>query len=250
MMRLYNPATGVDPSIRFGHYRDKKTDKMLFSHGVVYHGHFPVLLAQDGILVKVGYSSKKFGHYAIFKHSDNLYTLYAHGASVPQWKLGDLVEAGDLVFESGDSGNAKTKQLYFEVRTGILFGKRVDPYSYLTPGDWRPGVEIPEQQHLKNDGKMGKKTWKALQEALKSNRTFGFSETISGKDTVATWLALKESVGSAYDGDPNVLDKEAVIRGVQRKLMFHELYFGEETGVFDKETVASLQRALNASKYR
>ena len=250
MMRLHNPAPGIDPSVRFGYYKNKDTGKMLFNRGITYPGFFPVLLAQDGLLVKVGYSSKKLGHYAMFKHSDSLYTLYAHGATVPEWKLGDLVEAGSLVFETGNSGNAKTKQLYFEVITNRLFMKRVDPSSYLLPGDWKPGILSPPQQNLKNDGKMGKKTWAALQESLKSNRTFAFHEIISGKDTIGTWMALKESVGSGYDGNPNVLDKEAVIRGVQRKLMFHELYLGEETGVFDKETVACLQRALNAGAYR
>ena len=165
-------------------------------------------------------------------------------------ELGKRVIAGEHVFKTGKTGKAKTDQLYFEVRKSRSFLSSTDPFSFIGPYGIMPGVEPPEQQSLKITGKMNRATWKALQEALKLNRPVNYYGITDGIPGEITWKALRQSAILEHDGDLDIIDKTAIIRAVQRKLLSLGLMNENETGKLDRVTVSAIQRALNAGTYR
>jgi hypothetical protein len=249
-MKIYNPAPGFAVKIPYGVFFTNNTKNK--SRGVVYEGAIDVVCGQDGRVVEVSFNGNPksgMGHSVLVKHSDDLYTFYAHGASATSLKPGDMVYVGQHIFRSGQSGKATYDQLYFEVRTGRSPRKHADPFSYMTRFGFMPGVIPPDQQKLKVSGKMNKKTWKAWQEALKSNRAWNYLGLTDGVPREDTWTALKESASIFYTGAEEILEKPEIIKAVQKKLLYDGLMEEHESGVLDLETVSALQRALNAGTY-
>jgi len=68
-----------------------------------------------------------YGLMMIVDHGDGLMSVYAHN-NVFFKRLGDWVEAGEVVAEAGSTGWVKRVLLYFELRDG---GKAVNPVSWL-----------------------------------------------------------------------------------------------------------------------
>ena len=64
-----------------------------------------------------------YGLMMILDHGDGLISVYAHNDAL-YWKMGDWVEAGDLLAEAGSTGWIENVRLHFEVRDK---GKPVDP---------------------------------------------------------------------------------------------------------------------------
>lgn len=58
---------------------------------------------------------KGFGRFIILDHGDRVYTLYGHNSRL-KVALGDWVEEGETIAESGDTGSLLGHGLYFEVR--------------------------------------------------------------------------------------------------------------------------------------
>jgi murein DD-endopeptidase MepM/ murein hydrolase activator NlpD len=249
-MKIYTPAPGLIVEIPYGvSFIKGKKQK---SRGVVYDGVIDVVCGQDGKVVKISFNDNPLwgmGHSVLVKHSDDLYTFYAHGAHAPSFSVGDMLITGEHIFKSGQTGKATRPQLYFEVRTGRLPHKHADPYSYITRFGFMPGVVPPEQQKLKVTGKMDRKTWKALQEALKANRTWNFVGLADGIPREDTWLALKESASIFYTSIEKSLDKTGIIKAIQRKLYAGGFMEDHESGVLDSKTVSTLQRLLNSGEY-
>lgn len=81
-----------------------------------------------------------YGNYILIKHSNGLYTLYAHLSSL-KVKEGDSVSAGQPIGISGNTGNVSPRptvsnptagsHLHFEVRTSSSYGSNKNPLSYL-----------------------------------------------------------------------------------------------------------------------
>jgi len=79
---------------------------------------------------RVDYVSEDFGTYGemvILNHGDGYYTLYGHLSSIAV-SVGQEVQSGQLIAQSGDSGSLKGPILHFEVRKG---GASLDPESWL-----------------------------------------------------------------------------------------------------------------------
>lgn len=248
-MKLYNPAPFIDVYIPFGVYRDNKTNEIKNSLGVIYDGNeIGAAVAQDAIVEELGYN-EDMGHYALLKHAPDLYTFYGQGGYKAEMEEGDRVYVGQRIFESGYVGNIERAGIYFEVRRE-RDGGQVDPFSYMNPYGIMPGVEEPEQQHLAVDGILGEKTWKAWQEALKMNRTWGYGGITDGIPGELTHDAIKNSANLFYEELSLDPEEKKLCLAVQRKLAEKGYYSGEETGEFDLETVAGLQRALNHAQYR
>lgn len=79
---------------------------------------------------RVDYVSQDFGTYGemvILNHGDGYYTLYGHLSSIAV-SVGNEVQSGQLIAQSGDSGSLKGPILHFEVRKG---GTSLDPESWL-----------------------------------------------------------------------------------------------------------------------
>jgi murein DD-endopeptidase MepM/ murein hydrolase activator NlpD len=87
----------------------------------------PVRAAESAVVAYAGNQIRGFGNLVLLKHSDGWITTYAHNRKILV-KRGERVEKGQVIAESGATGNVKTPQLHFEVRQGK---KALDPMKYL-----------------------------------------------------------------------------------------------------------------------
>lgn len=71
--------------------------------------------------------SPEYGNYILVKHSDSIYTLYAHCQEVLP-KVGDAISAGQVIATVGATGNVTGPHLHFEIRDGDTW---LDPANFL-----------------------------------------------------------------------------------------------------------------------
>jgi murein DD-endopeptidase MepM/ murein hydrolase activator NlpD len=81
------------------------------------------------VVLYAGNGMRGYGNAIVLDHGDGVTTLYGHLKSY-RVKSGDVVAAGGLIGAVGDTGNATTTHLHFEIRRN---GIGVDPEKYL---DW------------------------------------------------------------------------------------------------------------------
>lgn len=77
----------------------------------------PVKAADDGKAVYVNSEMRGYGNIVILHHKDDFYTVYAHNRE-NLIREGDNVTKGDVIAKVGNTGNASTAHLHFEVRQG------------------------------------------------------------------------------------------------------------------------------------
>ncbi|MBI5598686.1 MAG: M23 family metallopeptidase [Deltaproteobacteria bacterium] len=77
----------------------------------------PVKAAADGKVVYSNNNMAGYGNVVIVEHADDYFTVYAHNDR-NLVKEGDAVKKGVEVALVGDSGNAATPHLHFEIRRG------------------------------------------------------------------------------------------------------------------------------------
>lgn len=94
----------------------------------------PVVAADGGEVVYAGNSVRGYGNMVVLRHRDDLMTVYAHN-SVLLVKVGAVVQAGDRIALSGQSGHATGPHVHFEVRRGQT---PRDPLQFLPGGKGRP----------------------------------------------------------------------------------------------------------------
>jgi murein DD-endopeptidase MepM/ murein hydrolase activator NlpD len=87
----------------------------------------PVYAADNGIVIKSGYSKDGYGGRVIIDHQIDYVTLYAH-LSQALVEVGDVVEKGQLIGYVGSTGNSTGPHIHFEIRD---FGFLVDPRTLL-----------------------------------------------------------------------------------------------------------------------
>jgi murein DD-endopeptidase MepM/ murein hydrolase activator NlpD len=87
----------------------------------------PVRAAAPGRVVHSDWSISGYGNLVIIEHRGGLVTLYAHNR-VNRVRVGQYVEAGQVVSEVGRTGHATGPHLHFEVRRD---GKPRDPLDFL-----------------------------------------------------------------------------------------------------------------------
>ncbi|MBO5859406.1 MAG: M23 family metallopeptidase [Clostridia bacterium] len=90
----------------------------------------PFRAAQSGVVVEAannGNWNTGYGNYCIIDHGDGTQTLYAH-AKVIGVSVGDVIIQGQMLGEIGETGNATSPHLHFEIR---IEGDRVDPENYI-----------------------------------------------------------------------------------------------------------------------
>ena len=257
-MKLINPAPGRKVTSPYGPRKHPITGQEgKMHHGIDFGGSFNVLAAGDGIIDHVGYSPKGGGHVVIIKHASNLYTVYYHGAHATKFKVGDRIKSGEVVYKSGTTGASTGNHLHFETRRSRKWGDSADPNVYINNDkpEVKNSIGGPEniarhQYALKVDGKLGKGTWRAWQNALKEN--FGYRGIVDGAPGKMTWTAIQKSgIDHGYnakfvDGIPGVNTRKAV----QRRLKKSGDYSGPIDGAWGKSTISALQRALNKGMYK
>jgi murein DD-endopeptidase MepM/ murein hydrolase activator NlpD len=94
----------------------------------------PVIAADGGEVVYAGNTVRGYGNMVVLRHRDDLMTVYAHN-SVLLVKVGAIVQAGDRIALSGQSGHATGPHVHFEVRRGQT---PRDPLQFLPGGKGKP----------------------------------------------------------------------------------------------------------------
>jgi murein DD-endopeptidase MepM/ murein hydrolase activator NlpD len=89
-----------------------------------------VRAADDGVVAYAGNELKGYGNLVLVRHSNGFVTAYAN-ANELLVKRNDQVHKGQVILKSGQTGNAATPQLHFEIRKNSA---PVDPMQFL-PAD-------------------------------------------------------------------------------------------------------------------
>ncbi|MCW2871736.1 peptidoglycan DD-metalloendopeptidase family protein [Actinacidiphila oryziradicis] len=82
-----------------------------------------------GTVVTAGWGGA-YGYQVVVRHSDGMYSQYAHLSSLTV-RVGQSVTAGRQLGRSGSTGNTTGPHLHFEVRTDPEYGSDVNPVAYL-----------------------------------------------------------------------------------------------------------------------
>jgi murein DD-endopeptidase MepM/ murein hydrolase activator NlpD len=119
------PPAGTETSA-FGWRQDPITGERRFHSGTDVRMAYGqgVRVAAGGRVASVG-NQGGYGLTVVVDHGSGVETRYAHLSSAPI-KPGDLVESGQVIAQSGNSGRSTGPHLHFEVLEG---GKAVDPRS-------------------------------------------------------------------------------------------------------------------------
>ena len=87
----------------------------------------PVKAAENGVVIYSGSGLKEYGNTVLIRHDDGLVTVYGYAKDL-KVKRGDKVTRGQVIADSGMSGEANRPKLHFEVRKDAT---PVNPSTYL-----------------------------------------------------------------------------------------------------------------------
>lgn len=90
----------------------------------------PIRAALPGTVTVSKYNAGGYGYYVMIDHGNDLATLYGHCSKLLA-KVGQAVEAGDIIALSGSTGRSTGPHLHFEMRVN---GERTNPRAYLPKG--------------------------------------------------------------------------------------------------------------------
>ena len=107
----------------------------------------PVLAVADGTITNANWG-KAYGKQVIQKVEQG-YVIYAHLNAV-RVKPGQFVKAGQIIGESGNSGNSTGPHLHLEMRVAPFMydNKTLDPESVIKLGT-KPPVKAPAKKPVK-----------------------------------------------------------------------------------------------------
>ncbi len=127
---MLNPVTAPVTS-PFGLRDDPVDGEEAFHYGIDLGAPAgeKIKCAAAGVAEEVG-TSPEYGNYALIRHSDTVYTLYAHCERVLP-VAGDTVTAGQVIATVGDTGRVTAPHLHFEIRDGETW---LDPARFLDFG--------------------------------------------------------------------------------------------------------------------
>jgi len=180
-------------------------------NGDDYGGSFPVLVAADGVVVRVGASLSKrsgFGYYVIIEHRAlGLRTLYAHGAHRSKLIRGRAVKRGAGVFQSGTTGASTGNHLHFEVHERDQFGRwrPVDPAGRFGSFAGSKPVPIPEIQRRQKMMSIVRVIRKGVGEHFlwvsPTRVSLSVELSTASKDDRAFWFRVAEAQAAALGQD-------------------------------------------------
>jgi murein DD-endopeptidase MepM/ murein hydrolase activator NlpD len=87
----------------------------------------PVRAAEGGTVAYAGSELKGYGNLVLIRHDNGFVSAYAHNSELLV-KRGDDIRRGQVIANSGRTGNVNAPQLHFEIRKG---SDPVDPMPYL-----------------------------------------------------------------------------------------------------------------------
>lgn len=88
----------------------------------------PVRAAEGGVVAYAGDELRGYGKLILIRHADGYVSAYAHNSQLLVQR-GEEVRRGQVIANSGRTGNVNAPQLHFEIRRGA---DPVDPMPYLT----------------------------------------------------------------------------------------------------------------------
>ena len=212
----------------YGWRKHPITGRRKFHHGVdvACPVGTPLTAPADGVVVHKG-NGGSGGVTLIVKHADDVFTVYYHLQKPSHFLKGTRVKRSEVIAFSGNTGASTGPHLHWEVRKSRRWGDTVDPVPFLQGA---PSV-VPAA--LKVDGRLGRNTWKAWQEALKAQ---GFYKGIpDGRPGIMTYRAVQAWAGVKQDGRIGPITR----RAVQEKLGV------KPDGKWGRITISALQRKLN-----
>lgn len=114
----------------YGRIRDPFTNAVKLHSGVDFIGRrgLPVLVTATGVVDELG-TDKRWGKYAVIRHSRTVSTFYAHLDNVTVGR-GKRVNRGDVLGTLGSTGLCSGPHLHYEIRVN---GRPVDPRAYWYP---------------------------------------------------------------------------------------------------------------------
>lgn len=132
------PVPNVAVNSNFGVRVHPVTGKISRHEGVDLECTQPELIysAKEGRVVFAEYPSNglnTYGNVVVIEHENKLFSLYAHLSKIDV-KVGQEVSQLQPVGQCGTTGRSTGDHLHFEIHTGKLFGKRVNPMPYLEKG--------------------------------------------------------------------------------------------------------------------
>ena len=90
----------------------------------------PIRAALPGTVTVSKYNAGGYGYYVMIEHGNGIATLYGHCSKLLA-RVGQTVQAGDIIALSGSTGRSTGPHLHFEVRVN---GERTNPRAYLPKG--------------------------------------------------------------------------------------------------------------------
>jgi len=161
---------------------------------VGYNGH--IYAPADGVVVHKGASLNKRtggGYTLILRHDDpKIHTAYYHLREPSKLPKGAKVKRGEVIGHTGTTGASTGVHLHFETRRGRAWGSDFNPREILDDcyaiSVWSATPQssaTPEKKRLVEDGILGRQTWGAVQEFLKSKGLYpGRLNGVPGKTTI------------------------------------------------------------------
>ncbi|MFZ9596081.1 MAG: M23 family metallopeptidase [Bdellovibrionia bacterium] len=125
LLRDFNwPLKKIHVTSQFGqrHGRYHEGLDLRASHGT------PVYAAQNGRVLYAAQRIRGYGKMVVLKHPGDFATIYAHNSKLLV-KRNQVVQKGELIAYSGNTGKSYGPHLHFELRAGY---DPVDPLSYLS----------------------------------------------------------------------------------------------------------------------
>jgi len=89
----------------------------------------PIQATMGGLVTHAGRSEAGYGNLVVVEN-DGVQTFFAHASKIDV-EVGDKVQAGDVVAQSGNTGKSTGPHLHYEVREN---GQQVDPLTVKLPG--------------------------------------------------------------------------------------------------------------------
>lgn len=128
---IANPAAGRAVTSTFGPRRDPLLGTMALHSGMDFRSSVgsPVQATGSGKVVHAGWNGG-YGKMVEIDHGDGFTTRFAHMSRVLV-KEGDMVEAGDLLGASGNTGRSTGPHLHYELRRN---GQALDPLPFIRVG--------------------------------------------------------------------------------------------------------------------
>jgi hypothetical protein len=89
----------------------------------------PIFAAADGVVLRAGPASG-YGYAVYIQDADGNVQIYGH-MKYYNVKAGDVVSAGDQIAKVGSQGQSTGPHLHFEIHSGGMNGKPIDPEDWL-----------------------------------------------------------------------------------------------------------------------